>query len=397
MMDETSQLPRHIAQLFIDIRGSTNLEACLTKAAPLCQRDLSLLHLFRGLGYSPDSGRFLRPLDRNKVLNALLEEYMTQSAFEPLESLWGSSSQGVKGELLRTYIDNQIDQLSPPEQLGLVDYCLPDLTFGFEENTLSTMWSCADPSDEPGSPGSCRSQNPPSVCGVSSSRKSRGLRVISVRVNELVALKKQTSYKEVADQLIAELALPPGPENFKEEKNVRRRVYDALNVLISAGVIDKVGKLVKLRKSQKTSEQANLGVDFTDRCDIEGRDLRGMSLVERMQSVIADKSHRLLDLVKKSQALKGLIKRNSASASTCELIKLPFMIVVPEGSVDDVRTRQLGVKADSSNSHVEVRLSSRFDLVSDLDVLVGLDLPLGWEGVPPDIKRLCKIVSLIKH
>jgi hypothetical protein len=332
------------------------------------------------------------------VLNALLEEYMTQSAFEPLESLWGSSSQGVKGELLRTFIDNQIDQLSPPEQLGLVDYCLPDLTFGFEENTLSTMWSCAEPSDEPGSPGSCRSQNPSSVGGVSSSRKSRGLRVISVRVNELVALKKQTSYKEVADQLIAELALPPGPENFKEEKNVRRRVYDALNVLISAGVIDKVGKLVKWRKSQKTfSEQANLGADLTDRYDREGRELRGMSLVERLQSAIADKSQRLLDLVKKSQALKGLIKRNSCNASTCELIKLPFMIVVPEGSVDDVRTKQLGVKADSSNTHVEVRLSNRFFLVSDLDVLVGLDLPLGWEGVPPDIKRLCKIVSLIKH
>ena len=43
--------------------------------------------------------------------------------------------------------------------------------------------------------------------------------------------------------LITELQ-PMGIESNKEHKNIRRRVYDALNVLKSAGVIKKAGKAV---------------------------------------------------------------------------------------------------------------------------------------------------------
>jgi len=42
----------------------------------------------------------------------------------------------------------------------------------------------------------------------------------------------------------------------KEEKNIRRRVYDAINVLISADVLRKEGKIVRLNITQKrTSSQ----------------------------------------------------------------------------------------------------------------------------------------------
>jgi hypothetical protein len=43
------------------------------------------------------------------------------------------------------------------------------------------------------------------------------------------------SYKDVAQVLIQDLNV----ENKAEEKNILRRVYDALNVLIAAGVVDK--------------------------------------------------------------------------------------------------------------------------------------------------------------
>jgi|FrelakmetLWP11LW_1041352.scaffolds.fasta_scaffold837711_1 hypothetical protein len=35
---------------------------------------------------------------------------------------------------------------------------------------------------------------------------------------------------------------------IKDEKNIRRRAYDALNVLISAGVIEKIDKFIALNK-----------------------------------------------------------------------------------------------------------------------------------------------------
>ena len=51
-----------------------------------------------------------------------------------------------------------------------------------------------------------------------------------------------TTYQNVATELIKDLKqtnpLKPS-ESEKDEKNVRRRVYDALNVLIAAGVLQK--------------------------------------------------------------------------------------------------------------------------------------------------------------
>lgn len=83
-----------------------------------------------------------------------------------------------------------------------------------------------------------------------------------MRVRELVFVKRSTSYKEVADELINDL-INEGKMTgetksvyyiiciilqSKEEKNVRRRVYDALNVLISAGIIKKTGKVFNKTK-----------------------------------------------------------------------------------------------------------------------------------------------------
>lgn len=46
--------------------------------------------------------------------------------------------------------------------------------------------------------------------------------------------KGSTSYNEVADELVQELATEgdfgPGKETQYDDKNIRRRVYDALNV-----------------------------------------------------------------------------------------------------------------------------------------------------------------------
>ena len=92
-------------------------------------------------------------------------------------------------------------------------------------------------------------------------RRERGLKKLSVRVRDMVFEKKSTTYKQVANELIKEFEIPMAStekefgedgsvgcsdeeHGNKEEKNVRRRVYDALNVLIAAGVLKKHGKNV---------------------------------------------------------------------------------------------------------------------------------------------------------
>lgn len=61
--------------------------------------------------------------------------------------------------------------------------------------------------------------------------------------------KGSTSYNEVADELVQELAMErpygTGKETQYDDKNIRRRVYDALNVLMAIDIISKDRKEIK--------------------------------------------------------------------------------------------------------------------------------------------------------
>jgi hypothetical protein len=53
-----------------------------------------------------------------------------------------------------------------------------------------------------------------------------------------VESKKTTSYNEVADELVGEFA-SEAAVSAVEQKNIRRRVYDVLNVLMAMNIISK--------------------------------------------------------------------------------------------------------------------------------------------------------------
>lgn len=86
---------------------------------------------------------------------------------------------------------------------------------------------------------------------------NKGLKLLSVIVKDIVVEKKETTYKEVADIILRDtikfenLNLNHKIEIAKEEQNIKRRVYDALNVLISAGILIKAGKMVRKNKNNK--------------------------------------------------------------------------------------------------------------------------------------------------
>ena len=86
----------------------------------------------------------------------------------------------------------------------------------------------------------------------------KGLKLLSIVVRDIVIEKKSSTYKEVADLILRDSMrdgqLNPSHKNevAKEEQNIKRRVYDALNVLISAGVLVKEGK--RVRKNDTLSQ-----------------------------------------------------------------------------------------------------------------------------------------------
>jgi hypothetical protein len=79
-------------------------------------------------------------------------------------------------------------------------------------------------------------------------KSGKGLRHFSMRVCQKVKEKGTTSYNEVADELVLEESEDAGVQlngGLYDQKNIRRRVYDALNVLMAMNIISKEKKEIK--------------------------------------------------------------------------------------------------------------------------------------------------------
>jgi len=138
-------------------------------------------------------------------------------------------------------------------------------------------------------------------------------------VCEKVESKGRTTYNEVADELVAEFSHPDyAAEQQFDEKNIRRRVYDALNVLMAMNIISKEKKDITWR-----------GLPANPEVDLEALSAEKL----RIQLRLDKKEKHLADLVEQHSAFNALLSRNTAArlAGTCaELgsrIALPFILV----------------------------------------------------------------------
>lgn len=103
----------------------------------------------------------------------------------------------------------------------------------------------------------------------------------------------------------------PG-SNAKDEQNIKRRVYDALNVLISADVIQRVGKRVYAEHGLMT-EKAQLH----DRGENKDSFFSTEELA-RKQSSIQEKRDMVAKLRYKKELLETIFKRNRKKKYTSQ-------------------------------------------------------------------------------
>lgn len=143
----------------------------------------------------------------------------------------------MRQEILKTFYEHSIDMFGPDDDLTLE---MPNVDY-FEEAALTSMW--IDPPNMPS-----ENEHSSQISSIRSNfdpyRISRSLKSLSWHVKDLICTRLHTSYKEVADELIEKLGLNDNPAMAREERNVRRRVYDAINVLVAIKVIKKKGKSV---------------------------------------------------------------------------------------------------------------------------------------------------------
>ncbi|KAK9158578.1 hypothetical protein Scep_005152 [Stephania cephalantha] len=151
--------------------------------------------------------------------------------------------------------------------------------------------------------------------------KSRGLRQFSMKVCEKVESKGRTTYNEVADELVAEFTdssnNPSSPDQQQyDEKNIRRRVYDALNVLMAMDIISKDKKEIQWKGLPRTSIN-----------DVEELKAERLGLRSRIEK----KAAYLQELEEQYIGLQNLIQRNErlygSGNAPAGGVALPFILV----------------------------------------------------------------------
>lgn len=157
--------------------------------------------------------------------------------------------------------------------------------------------------------------------GRKSDKVGKGLRHFSNKVCEKVKQKGVTTYNEVADELVGEFTNASSNNSLADQydqKNIRRRVYDALNVLMAMNIILKEKKEIKWIGLPTNSLQE------CHQLQIE---------IKKKERSIREKQNQLNELILNQIAFKNLAQRNKEAERThgpppsTAYIQLPFIVV----------------------------------------------------------------------
>ncbi|CAG8501163.1 9354_t:CDS:2 [Paraglomus occultum] len=173
-------------------------------------------------------------------------------------------------------------------------------------------------------------------------RQSKGLRHFSKQVCDKVELKGVTTYNEVADELAEDFAtqvLEHGGAKV-DQKNIRRRVYDALNVLMAMGIIQKDKKEIRwlgLPGERDDGSSPSPSATMREELERQRSELRELEREnKRLTREVRSKKNVVHDRFRRRLQLRNLIKRNSERLSwrTSDNFKyekpyltLPFVLV----------------------------------------------------------------------
>ncbi len=186
----------------------------------------------------------------------------------------------------------------------------------------------------------------------STEKSSRGLRHFSMMVCQKVEEKGTTTYNEVADELVKKVVAERETEGKFDEKNIRRRVYDALNVLMAMDIISKDKKDITWR-----------GLPSVGRHDLESV----KDDIEYHDAQLKQKKDALKELLIQQVCFRNLIWHNHQRIAE-EKIPLPFIVVNTHASAV--------IQCDMSRDRTDVMFdfSMPFEINDDNTILKKMGL-----------------------
>ncbi|KAG6557292.1 hypothetical protein Mapa_001219 [Marchantia paleacea] len=203
----------------------------------------------------------------------------------------------------------------------------------------------------------------------------KGLRHFSMKVCEKVESKGRTTYNEVADELVAEFTNPdnvlisPDQQQF-DEKNIRRRVYDALNVLMAMDIISKEKKEIQWKGLPSTSAN-NAEALKAERIKLSGLlEKKGAYLQELEEQIVGLQN--LVDRNERMYHIKGHVPAGG--------VALPFILVQtrPQATVE------VEISEDMQLVHFDFN-STPFELHDDAFVLKAMSFGDGQNSDSRDL------------
>ncbi|XP_044746216.1 transcription factor Dp-1 [Coccinella septempunctata] len=220
------------------------------------------------------------------------------------------------------------------------------------------------------------------------SRKSdkvgKGLRHFSMKVCEKVQKKGTTTYNEVADELVAEFTNPMTNSSLADQqydqKNIRRRVYDALNVLMAMNIISKEKKEIRWIGLPTNSLQECVQLEKEKQ--------------KKLYSII-EKRKQLHELILNQIAFKKLAQRNRQMEEAHgppppnSSIQLPFIVVNTN--------KKTIIDCSISNDKLEYifQFNDKFEINDDVDILKSIGMFMGLDTGTVTPENLETIKSMV--
>ncbi|KAH8254673.1 hypothetical protein KR032_011607 [Drosophila birchii] len=228
-------------------------------------------------------------------------------------------------------------------------------------------------------------------------KAGKGLRHFSMKVCEKVEEKGKTTYNEVADDLVSEEMKNNAYDNC-DQKNIRRRVYDALNVLMAINVISKDKKEIRwIGLPANSAEVRFLFCFIWSRCasaNVSAFEQQVLAVEEenrRRREQIKQKHEMLREMTLQLAAFKGLVERNKRNESQGVVpspnasIQLPFIIV------NTHKSTKINCSVTNDKSEYIFKFDKAFEMHDDIEVLKRMGLLLGLdkgECTPENIERV---------
>ncbi|KAL4437144.1 hypothetical protein ABPG75_004283 [Micractinium tetrahymenae] len=214
-----------------------------------------------------------------------------------------------------------------------------------------------------------------------------GLRHFSLKVCEKVESKGDTSYEEVANELIAEMKAEVAAgltEQQVDDKNVRRRAYDALNVLEAIGMITKTKKAIRWQGWPQ-------GLGRSSEEKLRAERAKALERLEKKRQALQDAVHKSyclcnLALRNSDAPLPALLQMQELGLPVPNPLKLPFMLV-QAGQARPTRKPRLS-QAAVADQEAEVEVT-----ISDDHLTAHLDFH-HWPFVLYDDDRVMRLMGL---